>query len=67
MLIIGADGALDLSFKPLAAHREQRDLKLVKSRFEQPIGLWSGTITLGDQQHRFENAAGVAEDQDVLW
>lgn len=65
--VVTTDGALDLSFKPLAAHRELRDLKLVKSRFEQPIGLWSGTLTLGGQRYRFEDAAGVAEDQDVLW
>lgn len=65
--VVTTDGALDLAFKPLAAHRELRDLKLVKSRFEQPIGLWSGTLTLGGQSYRFEDAAGVAEDQDVLW
>jgi hypothetical protein len=39
----------------------------VKSRFEQPIGLWKGTFTLGERSYRFEDAAGVAEDQDVLW
>jgi hypothetical protein len=65
--VVTTDGALDLTFKPLAAHREERDLKVVKSRFEQPIGLWSGTITLGEQRYRFEGAAGVAEDQDVVW
>ncbi|GMU59892.1 MAG: hypothetical protein AMXMBFR34_16550 [Myxococcaceae bacterium] len=61
------DGKVDLTFKPLAAHRDFRDLKLVKSRFEQPVGLWSGTLKLGDSAVRFENAAGVTEDQDVLW
>jgi hypothetical protein len=65
--VVTTDGALDLTFKPLAAHRELRDLKLVKSRFEQPVGLWSGTMTLDGKRHRFEDAAGVAEDQDVLW
>lgn len=61
------DQKVDLTFKPLAAHREHRDLKLVKSRFEHPVGLWSGTLHVGEQPVRFENAAGVAEDQDVLW
>lgn len=61
------DGALDLRFKPIAAHRELRDLKLIKSRFMQPVGLWEGTVKLGDRTYTFSNAAGVAEDQDVLW
>jgi hypothetical protein len=65
--VVTTDGALDLTLKPLAAHREHRDLTWVKSRFEQPIGLWKGTFTLGERSYRFEDAAGVAEDQDVLW
>jgi hypothetical protein len=65
--VVTTDGALDLTFKPLAAHRELRDLKLVKSRFEHPVGLWRGTLTLGERRLTFENAPGVAEDQDVVW
>lgn len=61
------DGAVDLTFKPVAQHREQRDLVFVRSRFSQPVGLWSGTVRLDGQTHQFENAPGVAEDQDVTW
>lgn len=61
------DGVLDLTFRPLAAHQELRDLKLVSSRFQQPVGLWSGTVTVKDRTFRLENAPGVTEDQAVVW
>lgn len=61
------DGAVELHFEPVAAHRELRDLRLVKSRFEQPVGLWRGRVTVDGQTHTFEGAPGVAEDQDVTW
>lgn len=61
------DGALALTFKPLAAHREARDLKLVKSWFVQPIGTWTGTVTLEGTSHALQGVPGVAEDQDILW
>lgn len=61
------DGAVDLTLKPIAAHREDRDLVLVKSRFAQPVGLWSGTIKVDGVTHRIERLPGVAEDQDVTW
>ncbi len=61
------DGVLDLRFQPLAAHQELRDLKLVKSSFHQPVGLWQGEVKLGDRTHVLKDAPGVAEDQSVLW
>ncbi len=61
------DGVLDLTFKPIAAHRELRDLVVVRSRFSQPVGTWSGTITLEGQRWTLDAQPGVAEDQDVLW
>ena len=61
------DGVLELTFKPIAVHKEVRDLVFVRSRFLQPVGLWSGTIRLDDQVLRFEGAPGVAEDQSVVW
>jgi Protein of unknown function (DUF2804) len=62
-----ADGVLDLHFKPVAAHQELRDLKVVKSSFKQPVGLWEGEVRLGDRSFGFRDAPGVAEDQTVLW
>lgn len=61
------DGAIDLRFTPIAVHREHRDLKLVTSRFAQPVGLWEGSVTLGGVTHPIRNVPGVTEDQFVRW
>lgn len=61
-----ADGAR-LRFAPGAAHREEKNLGLVRSRFVQPVGLWSGAIPCGGRVLEIEGALGVAEDQDVVW
>lgn len=62
-----ADGAVDLAFEPGGAHRESLDLKLLRSRFVQPAGTFTGTIRAGGRTLRIERAPGVVEDQDVLW
>lgn len=61
------DGAVNLTFKPVAAHREARDLKLVKSWFVQPIGAWEGTFTVEGKSYPVQGLPGVSEDQDILW
>jgi Protein of unknown function (DUF2804) len=61
------DGALNLHFRPIAAHREHKDLVLVKSRFVQPVGLYEGTIKVGGRTLELSAVPGVAEDQDILW
>ena len=61
------DGAVNLTFKPFAAHQEVRDLGLVKSSFKQPVGTWSGELKVGDRTFTVRDAPGVAEDQSVLW
>lgn len=61
------DGALKLRFRPIAAHREHKDLVLVKSKFVQPVGLYQGTIEVGGRTLKLEALPGVAEDQDILW
>jgi len=61
------DGAIDLRFRPLGAHQELRDLVLVKSAFKQPVGLWEGTVKVGDRVYTVKDAPGVAEDQSVVW
>ena len=32
------DGSVDLRFAPIHIHREERDLKLIRSHFVQPVG-----------------------------
>jgi hypothetical protein len=61
------DGAVDLKFRPIGAHRELRDYKVVKSYFMQPVGLFQGTVKAGGRVHSISNVPGVTEDQDILW
>lgn len=61
------DGAVDLRFRPLSVHREAVNLGLVRSRFIQPTGHFSGTIRAGGQTVHLHEVPGVVEDQDVVW
>jgi Protein of unknown function (DUF2804) len=61
------DGAVDLTFRPIAAHREDRDLVLVRSRFVQPVGTWEGRVRALGREHRLHRVPGVAEDQRATW
>lgn len=63
-----ADGDVDLRFEPGDMHAEQRDYKLISSRFIQPVGSYSGTIRVpGRGVIELDRVLGVVEDQDVLW
>jgi hypothetical protein len=61
------DGAVKLRLLPIGAHREERDLKLVKSHFVQPVGLFRGELKVGGQTYVLDDVPGVTEDQDILW
>jgi hypothetical protein len=61
------DGSVDLRFRPLHAHREDRDFKLVKSHFAQPVGRFEGEIRVDGHPVPVAWLAGVTEDQDILW
>lgn len=67
------DGAVDLEMDPLGMHAERTDLRIVRSRFVQPVGVYRGTIrvpaTAGHEARTLtlEHALGVTEDQDVVW
>ena len=65
--VLTEDGAVDLAFQPIHVHREERDYKVVKSRFVQPLGLFSGAVSVGEQRVELDKLAGVVEDQDVVW
>ena len=60
-------GALDLTFEPGDIHAEHQDLGLVKTRFIQPVGAFTGTIHAGGKTHTLKRVLGVVEDQDALW
>lgn len=60
--------AVDLTMTPGAVHEERRELGVVASRFVQPCGSWSGTLSLpGRPPLAIERVLGVTEDQDVRW
>ena len=61
------DGAVDLTFTPLTVHRESLNLGVVRSRFIQPTGHYSGTVTVAGETIAIDALPGVVEDQDVLW
>jgi hypothetical protein len=61
------DGAVALTFRPLHAHRDVRDLLVIRSRFIQPLGFFAGTLRFRGRQLALTALPGVTEDQDMLW
>jgi hypothetical protein len=62
------DGAVDLQLVPQGRRREKVNIGLVKSAYDQPYGLYSGTmIDAEGVRHRVENAFGLAEDHVSVW
>ena len=61
------DGTVRLRFEPVAAHSEQLDVKVLRSRFVQPVGHFSGELDVDGRTYRLDRLPGVAEDQDILW
>lgn len=64
---VRAGDALDLSFEPRGMRAEDRDLGLVRSRFVQPCGVYSGVVRHRGRELVLARVFGVAEIQDVLW
>ncbi|MDC3958269.1 DUF2804 domain-containing protein [Polyangium jinanense] len=62
------DDSIDLHFTPSALHAERHDLGIVRSRFLQLAGEFSGRILVpGREPIRVDRLAGVTEDQDTYW
>lgn len=65
-----ADESVDLRFEPMGLHADQRDYGILKSRFFQPSGVFSGRLRVPGQKRpdlELEGVLGVVEDQDMLW
>jgi len=60
-------GEIDLRFDPGGLHAEEKNFGIVRSRFLQPVGAYSGTIQIDGRMIELDRVLGVAEDQDVLW
>lgn len=61
------DGFIDLRFTGKGMHAEARNLGLVRSRFAQIAGSFTGTVRIGGVEHLVEALPGVTEDQYVVW
>ena len=61
------DGSVRLTFRPLHAHRDVRDLLVLRSRFVQPLGFFAGTLRFRGREVTLAELPGVTEDQDMLW
>jgi hypothetical protein len=61
-------GAVDLELTPQGLRKERLNLGLARSVYDQPYGLYSGTLV--DSQgraHAVEEAFGLAEDHVATW
>ncbi len=62
------DGAVELELTPQGLRRERVNLGLVRSAYDQPYGLYSGTLVdSGGTKHDVEQAFGLAEDHVAKW
>jgi hypothetical protein len=61
------DGAVQVTFRPLHAHRDVRDLLILRSRFVQPLGFFAGKLRFRGREVPLDELPGVTEDQDMLW
>lgn len=59
---VEAPGVLDLVLDVEAIRAEDLDLKVVGSRYQQPLGVWRGTIA-----GQTVAVSGVAEDHSARW
>lgn len=66
--IASADGSVDLAFVPLAAHREKRNLGVLRTRFTQVAGAFQGTVPGPDGAPlAIGHLPGVVEDHWAVW
>ena len=61
------DGTVRLRFEPLAPHNEHLDVKVLRSHFVQPVGIFSGEIDVAGRTFVLDRMPGVSEDQDIVW
>ncbi|UCG82007.1 MAG: DUF2804 domain-containing protein [Dehalococcoidia bacterium] len=62
------DGAVNLELEPQGLRRERVNLGLARSVYDQPYGLYSGTLVDSEgKRHTVERAFGVAEDHIAKW
>ncbi|QGZ38689.1 uncharacterized protein DUF2804 [Pseudoduganella flava] len=67
--IFTEDDCLDLVFTPVAARREQRNLRIAASRYVQPLGTFTGWVRSAPDAPRriVTQLAGVTEQHFARW
>jgi hypothetical protein len=60
------DGLISMDFKPLGMRSENTNAILMLSRFKQPFGVFTGTVILSGESHRF-TGYGVVEEHFAKW
>jgi hypothetical protein len=62
-------GTVDLTFTPFGVHYEYRNLLVVRSRFLQVMGSFSGRIRSNEagRDVELDGVLGVTEDQEMVW
>jgi len=60
------DGILSMEFKPLGMRSENTNAIFMLSRFKQPFGVFTGTVWLDGQNHKF-TGYGVVEEHFAKW
>jgi hypothetical protein len=59
---------VNLELTPQGLRRERVNLGLVRTAYDQPYGLYSGTLVdSGGRRHTVEKAFGLAEDHIATW
>lgn len=61
------DGSVHLTFEPAAVHDEYLNLGLLRSKFVQPTGFYSGHVMVDGERVELDRLPGVIEDQDIVW
>jgi hypothetical protein len=65
--IASDDGSVELRFTPAAAHRERRNLGVLRTRFTQLAGVFNGTIAGRNGAVAVVDLPGVVEDHWAVW
>ena len=61
------DGSVHLTFEPVGLHHENLNLGLLRSKFVQPTGFYSGHAMIDGERIVLDRMPGVIEDQDIIW
>lgn len=65
--VASADGAVDLAFSPAAQHREVKNFGVLRTRFSQLPGTFSGRLPGPGGAVQVDGLPGVVEDHWALW